>query len=80
MATAKDEESWRGIIRGPAMNELLRLQLNDEHRMLTNAGWSYRTSDPGWIIYQHTHTGRWYTLKDALHIMRSETRLAFRLQ
>src|SRR6266852_472730 len=33
--------------------------MTGEHRMLTGAGWSYRTNDRGWIIYRDPQTGRW---------------------
>ena len=42
-----------------------------EHRMLTGAGWSYRTNDRGWIIYRDPQTQRWHTLNGALSVMRS---------
>jgi hypothetical protein len=38
------------------------------HRMLTGAGWSYRSNDRGWIIYRDPQTGRWYTLSEALSV------------
>jgi hypothetical protein len=45
--------------------------LRCEHRMLTGAGWSYRTNDRGWIIYRDPQTGRWHTQNEALNIVRS---------
>ena len=45
--------------------------LRGEHRMLTGAGWSYRTNDRGWIIYRDPQTQRWHTLNGALSVMRS---------
>jgi hypothetical protein len=50
----------------------------DEHRMLTGAGWSYRTNDRGWIIYCDPETRRWHTLNEALTIMRSAMSVAAR--
>lgn len=47
------------------------LHMKGEHRMLTGAGWSYRSNDRGWIIYRHPQTGRWHTLSEALSVMRS---------
>lgn len=47
-----------------------------EHRMLTGAGWSYRTNDRGWIIYRDPQTRRWHTLNSALSVMRSAMRVA----
>jgi len=80
IATVTDEETWKARIPGPAMNELRRIQMKDEHRRLTNAGWSYRTSDRGWVIYQNPQAGSWHTLKEALSIMRSAIRVAYRPQ
>lgn len=67
IATAKDEERLRAQIPGPAMTEVLRLHMKEQHRKLTSAGWSYRT-DHGWVLYGDPQTSRWYTLKDALKI------------
>jgi hypothetical protein len=50
--------------------------LRGEHRMLTGAGWSYRTNDRGWIIYRDPQTGRWHTLNGALSVMRSALSVA----
>jgi hypothetical protein len=36
---------------------------------LTDAGWSYRMNDRGWIIYHVSRTGRWYAREDALAIL-----------
>ena len=47
------------------------LHMTGEHRMLTGAGWSYRTNDRGWIIYRDPQTQRWHTLNGALSVMRS---------
>lgn len=52
------------------------LHTTSEHRMLTGAGWSYRSNDRGWIIYRDPQTGRWHTLSEALNFMRSPMRVA----
>lgn len=77
IATVKDEETRKARIRGPAMSELLRIEMEEEHRKVTNAGWSYCANDRGWIIYQHPQAGSWHTLKEAVSIMRSARRVTF---
>jgi len=52
------------------------LHMTGEHRMLTGAGWSYRSNDRGWIIYRDPQTGRWHTLSEALSVMRSPMSVA----
>jgi hypothetical protein len=47
-----------------------------KHRMLTGAGWSYRTNDRGWIIYHDPQTRRWHTLNGALSVMQSAMSVA----
>jgi len=54
------------------------LQMTGEHRMLTGAGWSYRTNDRGWIIYRDPQARRWHTLSEALSIVRSPLSVAAR--
>jgi len=44
---------------------------NGEHQELTDAGWSYRMNDRGWVIYRHPQTGRWYTRTDAMAIIKT---------
>jgi hypothetical protein len=54
------------------------LDMTGEHKMLTGAGWSYRTNDRGWIIYRDPQTRRWHTLHEALSVMRSAMSIAAR--
>ncbi len=48
--------------------------MTGEHRMLTGAGWSYRTNDRGWIVYRDPQSRRWHTLEEAMSIARSAMR------
>lgn len=42
------------------------LGVENHHSNLTNAGWSYRVNDRGWVIYRHPQSGRWCTLQEAM--------------
>lgn len=42
------------------------------HIAVTNAGWSYRTNERGWLIYRHPRTGLWHTQAEAEAIVEAE--------
>jgi len=42
------------------------------HQEITNAGWSYRMNDRGWVIYRHPQTGRWHTRPEAAVIVEAQ--------
>lgn len=46
--------------------------LENAHVALTEAGWSYRTNERGWVIYRHPHTGLWYTRAEAEALAEAE--------
>jgi hypothetical protein len=54
------------------------VHMTGEHKMLTGAGWSYRTNDRGWIIYRDPQTRRWHTLEEAVSVMRTALSIAAR--
>jgi hypothetical protein len=60
------------------LERLSHLHMTGEHRMLTGAGWSYRSNERGWIIYRDPQTRRWHTLNGALSVMRSAMSVAAR--
>jgi len=60
----------------PGSGTTSTLHMTGEHRMLTGAGWSYRTNDRGWIIYRDPQTRRWHTLNGALSVLRSAMSVA----
>ena len=39
------------------------------HARLLNAGWMYRTSDRGWVIYRDPKTRLWHLMKEAVEIL-----------
>jgi hypothetical protein len=43
--------------------------IKSEHRELIVAGWGYRMSDRGWVIYRHPQTRRWHTRPEATAIV-----------
>ncbi len=43
--------------------------MNSTHHELTQAGWSYRMNERGWVIYRHPLTGCWHTREEAAGIM-----------
>ena len=47
-----------------------------EHQRITDAGWSYRTNERGWIIYLCPTTGLWRTRSEALAILDSPSVVA----
>jgi hypothetical protein len=44
--------------RAGVRDELPHCNTTGEHRMLTGAGWSYRSNERGWIIYRDPQTRR----------------------
>ena len=46
--------------------------MKDQHRELTEAGWSYRMNERGWVIYRHSQTNRWLTRPEAMAIIEAE--------
>jgi hypothetical protein len=46
--------------------------MKNEHGELTEAGWSYRMNEHGWVIYRHPQTGRWHTRPEAMAIIEAE--------
>ena len=42
---------------------------SDHWKIISVAGWSYRTNDRGWIIYREPQTGRWHTCAEAMAII-----------
>jgi hypothetical protein len=40
-----------------------------DHWRITAAGWCYRTSDRGWIIYRDPQTGLWRTRAEAIALL-----------
>ena len=42
---------------------------SDHWKIISVAGWSYRTNDRGWIIYRDPQTGRWHTCAEAMAII-----------
>jgi hypothetical protein len=46
------------------------LQSSEQHR-ITNAGWTYRTNDRGWVIYRDPQTGTWHTQPEAISIVQA---------
>jgi hypothetical protein len=42
------------------------------HVALTNAGWSYRTNERGWVIYRNPQTGLWHTRSEAAALAETE--------
>ncbi|MGO9259577.1 MAG: hypothetical protein ACLQU1_25180 [Bryobacteraceae bacterium] len=51
-------------------------RVENEHRKLTSAGWSYRMNERGWVIYRHPQTDRWHTLREAMALLEAgEVRL-----
>ena len=45
------------------------MSARSEHQRITEAGWSYRTNDRGWIIYWCPETGLWHTRAQALELL-----------
>ena len=45
-----------------------------DHKIITAAGWTYRTNDRGWTIYCDPYTRRWHTRGEALTIIGSPSR------
>jgi hypothetical protein len=45
------------------------LNLRNEHQKLTDAGWSYRANDRGWVIYRDPQTGHWHPRLEAIGIV-----------
>ena len=41
----------------------------NEHQIIVESGWSYRTNDRGWVIYRDPQTGVWHTRSDAIAIV-----------
>ena len=41
----------------------------------TNAGWSYRTNERGWVVYRDPRTGLWHTRAEATAIVETEADL-----
>ena len=46
--------------------------VENSHTVFTNAGWSYRTNERGWVIYRHPCTGLWHTREEAEAILEAE--------
>ena len=46
--------------------------VQNDHVALTNAGWSYRTNERGWVIYRHPDTGHWHSREDAIGIVAAD--------
>ena len=49
------------------------------HVALTNAGWSYRTNERGWVIYRNPQTGLWHTRAEAAALVETEEVSSVRL-
>ena len=45
------------------------VRCSDHWKIISVAGWSYRTNDRGWIIYRDPQTGRWHTCAEAMAII-----------
>ena len=47
----------------------LLLRLRSDHQKLTDAGWSYRANDRGWVVYRDPQTGLWHPRLEAIGII-----------
>lgn len=45
------------------------LNLRSEHQKLTDAEWSYRANDRGWVIYRDPQTRLWHPRLEAIAII-----------
>ncbi|MGA1996086.1 MAG: hypothetical protein ABSH45_09940 [Bryobacteraceae bacterium] len=46
--------------------------VENAHAAFTNAGWSYRTNERGWVVYRDPRTGLWHTRAEATAIVEAE--------